>query len=160
MSDVCRQACCMSDCVLRRWTCTILNDFFFNFYVVLYVNSSQWCLFRRFAVTTIWRTARQSSSVRAVKFVAFVWEVPDPNFCRNTGYPVWKRMAVLSPSGKYWDINFTVSPCIFYIDLICTNVCTCIYEYNITYAVTLVTLFAPTCFDHTWSSSGSRACPC
>ena len=35
------------------------------------------------------------------------------------------------------------------IDLICTNVCTCIYEYNITYAVTLVTLFAPTCFDHT-----------
>ena len=22
---------------------------------------------------------------------------------------------------------FTVSPCIFYIDLICTNVCTCIY---------------------------------
>jgi len=57
-------------------------------------------------------------------------------------------------------INFTVSPCIFYIDLICTNVCTCIYQYNITYAVTLVTLFAPTCFDHTWSSSGSRACPC
>ena len=44
--------------------------------------------------------------------------------------------------------------------LICTNVCTFIYEYNITYAVTLVTLFAPTCFDHTWSSSGSRACPC
>ena len=37
----------------------------------------------------------------------------------------------------------------FCIDLICTNVCTCIYEYNITYAVTLVTLFAPTCFDHT-----------
>ena len=35
------------------------------------------------------------------------------------------------------------------VDLICTNVCTCIYEYNITYAVTLVTLFAPTCFDHT-----------
>jgi len=34
------------------------------------------------------------------------------------------------------------------------------YEYNITYAVTLVTLFAPACFDHTWSSSGSRACPC
>jgi len=30
------------------------------------------------------------------------------------------------------------------IDLICTNVCTCIYEYNITYAVTLVTLFAVT----------------
>ena len=36
-----------------------------------------------------------------------------------------------------------------FVDLICTNVCTCIYEYNITYAVTLVTLFAPTCFDHT-----------
>ena len=48
-----------------------------------------------------------------------------------------------------YSINFTVSPCIFYIDLICTNVCTCIYEYNIIYAVTLVTLFAPTCFDHT-----------
>ena len=28
--------------------------------------------------------------------------------------------------------NFIVSPCIFYIDLICTNFCTCIYEYNIT----------------------------
>ena len=32
----------------------------------------------------------------------------------------------------YKNILTTVSPCIFYIDLICTNVCTCIYEYNIT----------------------------
>ena len=31
-----------------------------------------------------------------------------------------------------YRVDFTVSPCIFYIDLICTNVCTCIYEYNIT----------------------------
>ena len=30
------------------------------------------------------------------------------------------------------SINFIVSPCIFYIDLICTNLCTCIYGYNIT----------------------------
>ena len=47
-----------------------------------------------------------------------------------------------------------------FIDLICTNLCTCVYEYNITYAVTLVTLFAPTCFDPTGSSSGSLICPC
>jgi len=31
-----------------------------------------------------------------------------------------------------FNVNFIVSPCIFYIDLICTNLCTCIYEYNIT----------------------------
>lgn len=96
--------------------------FFLNFYVILYGNSSQWHLFRHFAVTTIWRTGRQSSSVRAVKFLAFVWEVPDPNFCRNTGYPVWKRMVVLSPSGKYWGITLNSSSAAsFYILVVITS---------------------------------------
>ena len=60
---------------------------------------------------------------------------------------------------KMLKVIFIVSPCIFYIDLICTNLCTCIYECNITQAVTLVTLFAPTCFNLTGSSSGSLICP-
>ena len=60
----------------------------------------------------------------------------------------------------FLSTEYVVNVTVMGIDLICTNVCTCIYEYNITYAVTLVTLFAPTCFDHTLSSSGSRAGPC
>ena len=62
---------------------------------------------------------------------------------------IWWYQEIRMNVNGITNVNVTVSPCIFYIDLICTNVCTCIYEYNITYAVTLVTLFAPTCFDHT-----------
>ena len=47
-------------------------------------------------------------------------------------YLVWPFMPKNQNFNHSFFFNFTVSPCIFYIDLICTNVCTCIYEYNIT----------------------------
>jgi len=54
--------------------------------------------------------------------------VGKPEGKRPLGRPrhTWKDTLQMS------IFTFTVSPCIFYIDLICTNVCTCIYEYNIT----------------------------
>jgi len=49
-------------------------------------------------------------------------------YCYNNN----RRETTFGYIQTYFTINFTVSPCIFYIVLICTNVCTCIYEYNIT----------------------------
>ena len=79
------------------------------------------------AISLLFYTSMQSDSLprKNINYLGFWEESAQENVQTWDGGRGWKI-------SKWGSINFTVSPCIIYIDLICTNVCTCIYAYNIT----------------------------